>query len=486
MRALSAIVDSAIRIPRRELGDKLYERIHQFFSVPNPAYVRARRLRRIPFGIPEKLYAADEVEGYIEVPRGAIRELRGLLQHHDTELVFDDRRVLPSERLNLNPRFGFGYLYQRAAASELYRQTQGHVVLPCGGGKTVSGALAIAKTRTPTIVLVPTTDLVDQWVDSARFVLQDTDKTMVGPWRKGIRPVTVATVDTFGDWDRAKTEEAFGRFGMMILDECHHAPAATYRRQLGYSTSRYRLGLTATAHREDGLDSLISWFCGPLLLQRTHQELVDLGVLVVPTLHVVETDFTYSYENQADWNPMLDELCADHRRNAMIVSVVEREAKLGRVCLVLSGRKVHCEALGSMLRERGVANQVLTSSKSKKSRRTSIEAARLGSETSRVLIATSLADEGLDIPLLSRLFLVFPGRAKARTIQRLGRIMRPHPDKPRPVLYDFGDVRVPHLRRQLRERCALYSEILGAPQGELDLETDIVEDDSGELEGEDE
>jgi superfamily II DNA or RNA helicase len=78
-----------------------------------------------------------------------------------------------------------------------------------------------------------------------------------------------------------------------------------------------------------------------------------------------------------------------------------------------------------------------------------------------VLVATSLADEGLDLPRLSRVFLAFPSRAKGRTVQRLGRLMRPHPEKRRPLLVDFVDSRVPLLRRQHNERRRLYDAVLG-------------------------
>jgi superfamily II DNA or RNA helicase len=82
-------------------------------------------------------------------------------------------------------------------------------------------------------------------------------------------------------------------------------------------------------------------------------------------------------------------------------------------------------------------------------------------------VATSLADEGLDLPRLSRVFLAFPGRSRGRTIQRLGRLMRPHPSKRTAVLFDFVDKQVPILRRHHLERRKLYSEVLGIPASSL-------------------
>jgi superfamily II DNA or RNA helicase len=84
------------------------------------------------------------------------------------------------------------------------------------------------------------------------------------------------------------------------------------------------------------------------------------------------------------------------------------------------------------------------------------------------VVATSLADEGLDLPRLSRVFLVYPGRARGRTVQRLGRLMRPHPGKQDAVLFDFVDRRVPLLRRHHHERRRLYAEVLGLPASKLE------------------
>ena len=73
----------------------------------------------------------------------------------------------------------------------------------------------------------------------------------------------------------------------------------------------------------------------------------------------------------------------------------------------------------------------------------------------------------LDLPRLSRVFLAYPGRARGRTVQRLGRLMRPHAEKTDAALFDFVDRKVPLLRRHHLERRKLYAEVLGVPASKL-------------------
>jgi superfamily II DNA or RNA helicase len=116
---------------------------------------------------------------------------------------------------------------------------------------------------------------------------------------------------------------------------------------------------------------------------------------------------------------------------------------------------------------KGVSAEVLTGEVKRARRKELLGEARAGRLS--VLVATSLADEGLDLPRLSRVFLVYPGRARGRTVQRLGRLMRPHADKTDAVLFDFVDRKVPILRRHHLERRKLYAEVLGVPASKLGM-----------------
>ena len=322
------------------------------------------------------------------------------------------------------------------------------------------GIGAMARLRTPALVLVHTLDLAQQWQDEVHRLL-GIEAGQVGGGLDAPAPVTVALVQALSRWEPERLEGFLSGFGLLIHDEAHHIGACTFHDLVDRCPARYRLGLTATPEREDGLTPLLELYLGRPLLVATHEELVAAGVLALPEICPVETSFTYRYLDPKDYAPMIAALVADEGRNGLIACTVAAEARAGHTCLVLSGRVDHCRELARRLQAMGVDAASLTGRVPKEHRQALLDQVRAG--TLGVLVATSLADEGLDLPRLSRVFLAYPARARGRTLQRLGRLMRPHPDKGQPILFDFVDRQVPVLRRQHVERRRLYREVLGAP-----------------------
>src|SRR5690606_25343419 len=195
---------------------------------------------------------------------------------------------------------------------------------------------------------------------------------------------------------------------------------------------------------------------GPEVFRIDHQTLVDAGHLIVPRVVPVSTGATTDAETHA---ASVSDLAADPDRNRLIVDLVAREAAAGCSVLVLSGRVDHCQRLAKLLTAAGTEAVALTSRVAKGKRSAILDRFRDG--TLKVVCATSLADEGLDVSRLERLVLATPARAEGRTIQRLGRLMRPHPGKRTPVLYDLVDDH-PIARRQHAARRRAYRKVLGS------------------------
>lgn len=458
-----ARVDAAIRIDRASVPDKLLERLRRALSFPNPAFLDRLRLGLHPGGEPEELCFLVENDGEVWLPRGAIHTLRRVSELDGVEVRCEDRRVLPAERLPALRDVGLRD-YQASAVVALTKVTQGMVVIPCGGGKTRVGIGTIARLRTPALILVHTLDLAEQWRAELRTLL-GIEAGLVGGGEDAPAEVTVAVIQTLVRKEPARLDAFLGGFGLLVLDEAHHVAATTFHEIVSRCPARYRLGLTATPEREDGLTPLLELFLGRALAVVAHEELVAAGVLALPDIRVVETRFTFPYLRADDYAAMMSALVADEGRNELVVRAVAAEAKAGHTCLVLSGRIEHCRELTGRICAAGVEAAELTGRVSKERRAELLDRAR-GGEL-RVLVATSLADEGLDLPRLSRVFLAYPSRARGRTVQRLGRLMRLHAGKGRPALVDFVDRKVPILRRQHIDRRRLYAEVLGVPASQV-------------------
>ncbi|WP_338869334.1 DEAD/DEAH box helicase [Myxococcus stipitatus] len=457
LRTLRVRVDAGLRFATHDVPPKMVEGLCRALSLPNPAFLKLVRLRKRPGAEPQTLTFFRQVARELVLPRGAIHLLRRSAEEAGLSLVIDDARVFPTKRLPKLPEVPLRD-YQAEAVERLAKATQGTAVLPCGAGKSVLAVGAISRLRTPTLILVHTLDLAEQWREHVRERLR-LEAGLVGAGEEDVQPVTVAVVQSLSRWDEANLDAFLRGFGLLVLDEAHHIAASAFHRLVDRCPARYRLGLTATPEREDGLTPLLRLYLGPPLAVVKHADLVARGVLVVPEVRAVETDFDFPYGRAADYAPMLEALAEDKERNDLVLGAVAREAWAGHLCLVLTGRVDHCELLAKRLSATGLSAAALTSEVPREERKALLDKARDGRV--RVLVATSLADEGLDLPRLSRVFLAFPGRARGRTVQRLGRLMRPHPEKKSAVLIDFVDGQVPLLRRHHAERRQQYATVLG-------------------------
>ncbi len=155
---------------------------------------------------------------------------------------------------------------QRAALDWLVGHDHAMLIAPPGTGKAVIGCALIATHQTPTIILVDRAPLAEQWRDRLGQFLSLKPR-QIGQ-RGGGRNRTTGIVDIALLQSLARhpeqTAELFGRYGLVIVDECHHAPAASYQPILSPATTRRWVGLTATPFRADRLDPLIAFYCGPI------------------------------------------------------------------------------------------------------------------------------------------------------------------------------------------------------------------------------
>ena len=158
----------------------------------------------------------------------------------------------------------------QAEALAAWKKAQGRgvVVLPTGAGKTQVATMAIDDRRRSALIVAPTLDLVRQWYD----VLKATFGVaigIVGGGEHDVQPITVTTYDSA----YLHMEHLGARFGLIVFDEVHHLPSPTYALAAKLSLAPFRLGLTATPERADGLDAVLTQLVGPTVYRRDISEL---------------------------------------------------------------------------------------------------------------------------------------------------------------------------------------------------------------------
>ncbi len=139
---------------------------------------------------------------------------------------------------------------------------RGVVSMPTGAGKTIFAVMAIQVVERPTLVLVPTIDLLHQW----HGILTDffgIEIGAVGGGKKSIEPITVATYDSA--WMMIR--DIGSQFGFLVFDECHHLPANQYQQIAREALAPFRLGLSATVERADGREELLYDLVGDLVFE---------------------------------------------------------------------------------------------------------------------------------------------------------------------------------------------------------------------------
>jgi superfamily II DNA or RNA helicase len=161
----------------------------------------------------------------------------------------------------------------------LAHKARGVVVLPTGAGKSQVAVMAIEEKRRATLVIAPTLDLVRQWYDLLRMTFQ-VPVGVLGGGEYDVQRLTVSTYDSA----YLHMERLGDRFGLVVFDECHHLPSASYAMSARCSLAPFRLGLTATppessapgewsATAEDGREAELSTLVGPIVFRK---DIVDL------------------------------------------------------------------------------------------------------------------------------------------------------------------------------------------------------------------
>jgi DNA excision repair protein ERCC-3 len=185
--------------------------------------------------------------------------------------------------------------YQTKAVSNFFAHGSGVVVLPCGAGKTLVGAGAMATAQTTTLILVTNTVSARQWRTELlkRTTLTEDEIGEYSGLVKQVRPVTIATYQILtarrqGEYTHLALLDALD-WGLVIYDEVHLLPAPVFKLTAELQARR-RLGLTATLVREDGREGDVFSLIGPKRFDAPWKEIEAQGFISPASCYEVRID----------------------------------------------------------------------------------------------------------------------------------------------------------------------------------------------------
>ena len=449
------VAAAMLEIQRSGLPPTLLTALKHLASLHNPAFYEKERLRFSTWDTPRMIRCYGETLESLLLPRGLTEKAAGVVAEAGGRLVVHESRPDP-EQIEFTPTFELRE-DQAAALRALSTHELGVLVASPGAGKTVVACALIAHHRRPTLIIVDRKPLVEQWTERLATHLGLTAKEIgqVG----GGRNKTTGIVDIAMAQSLARREdldEMSSHYGLVVVDECHHVPAVTFERCVKQIRARRWLGLTATPYRRDGLQGLISMYCGPI--RHRMDEKVDPGNDFSRKLIVHQTSLEVS-DDLTHIQDLFRALVHDEARTMAICDDVVAAVENGRNCLVLTQWTEHLSSVVSALNSRGMTPLVLQGGLGKKARAKVM--AELDDASKRgglVLAATgSFLGEGFDCPPLDTVFMAFPIAFRGRVVQYVGRILRPLDGKSSVEVHDYVDAKSPVLARMHRKRLPGYA-----------------------------
>lgn len=455
---IQIILNNKIEIPRKHLSPFLIQFLRDNLNFVNSDYIIKKKLGKNTFGIEPYFRMLEEKNDNVLLPKGFIGKLlRFCIEQNIKYRLIDERKKLTE----INFSFKATLLeYQQAVINATDKKEMGIIVAPPGSGKTIMGLGIVAHKKQPALIIVHRKQLFDQWVERIQSFLGIAEPFIgkLAPGQKKIGThITVAMMQSLAQFDA--TNGLFKSFGIIIIDECHHVPAKTFRQVIQRFSSYYLYGLTATPIRKTNDEKLIFINIGDVIYEVKNSAEISSSHKKV-SLVVRETDLIVPFDYKTDKPETLYQiLIHDSERNKLIIDDIITEVKTGKKVLVLTERKTHIDVLHQYLKSK---YEVLTISgeDSESTRKSKLKQIREGQF--QILISTGqFLGEGFDIDNLECLVLAFPLAFEGKLMQYMGRVQR---TEITPIIFDYRDIQIDYLESQFKQRNRYYKKLMNAGQ----------------------
>ena len=473
-KRIAIVRSSGIYIPTKELSAKAINYLKRLAAFKNPEFYAKLGMRLHVYNLPRIISCSEITDDYLIVPRGCEESAIDFIRENNVDVEIQDKT---NPGLPISVEFN-GQLYpeQEQAIEELARHSCGTLYATTAFGKTVTAAAIIARKKVNTLILVHTKALLDQWRKRLSEYLITYFRPEEQPKGRGRRKkfqqfgALSSTENTLnGKIDIAILQSCINdnevkpfvrEYGMVIVDECHHAPAVNFERILREVNTRHAYGLTATPIRKDGHQPIIFMQCGEIrYTSDSKAQLVRQSFrrLLIPRF----TSHRNLNADGSNYAQILDELIENESRNKLMLDDVAANLAEGRTPIILTARTAHVDILTEQCRKicpnviRLVGNDSAKAKREVMSRLNDI----LANEPLIVVATGKYVGEGFDLPRLDTLMLALPVSWKGLIAQYTGRLHRNYPGKNETRIYDYIDLRVSVCDSMYRKRLQGYKAV---------------------------
>lgn len=428
--------------------------IKRDLTFANPDYVNRKRMGKWTGNVPREICLyREEGDDYVYVPFGYMYALKGFMQKDNCYSWLQYQpRVDYKSTLELRG-------YQEKAVMNMLRHPYGILQSRPASGKTIMGIAMIARRGRRALWLAHTKDLVDQaytqakkYLDKSLLKVSTEGKVKIGT---GITFATVQTMANFVGLERYKNY-----FDIVIVDECHRVCTSATSVGMFYKVvntlaAPYKYGLSATVHRADGMIGATFAILGNVTYEVPFED-VEHQVMPV-SVEAIYTNVGYNdcfldADGTMVYAKYINYLAENVHRNNIAAEMLAHET---HPTLVLTDRLSQSETLFKAIGREDA--RVITGKTKREVRQAALEDMREG--RANILFASyNLAKEGLDIPRLSRLYMLTPHRDSAVIEQAIGRIARMYDGKTDARCYDFVDNTI-YAQKCFRRRLRIYRKI---------------------------
>jgi len=451
-RKLTIILENSLKLSKSGLTLPLINFLKEELNFPSSEYIVKKKLGKNTWGTDRYFKFIEEFDDYLLIPKGmAGRLIRFCRDNHIEYSIVDKREKANPILFAMEVQFRD---YQIAAIEAAYRKDMGVIVAPPGTGKTVIGLKIITEKQQPALIIVHRKQLADQWIERIESFLgipgNEIGKISQGKILAG-RRITIALIQSLSKIIK-DNKLPLNQFGTIIVDECQHIPAETYRDTIGKLSSYYLYGLTATPFRKFNDGKLIFIHLGEIISEIKAPE---ISTYRPATIIIRNTELDIPFNPKTDRFETLSKvLVHDSARNRLILKDVIAEMNTGKKVIILTERKEHIDTLNQLIKQ-SFETITLSGDDNESDRVLKSKLIREGNFQA-VITTGQFFGEGVDIQNVNRLFLVYPFSFKGKLIQYIGRVQR---SEISPVIYDYRDIHIDYLNKMFLRRNVWYRKL---------------------------